>query len=369
MLCGLQKSIVWPLLAMTVIAGARFYEQTSTAKISTLTLENYGWQPLPKGQHGEWPGTSSRLVWFDHEDRVLVGFSARESTDLATRDRPGLSLHILRFTHDGKLDLSLVLPTKDYFANGLYLGPNDQVLARANESLQILIGENQDPQTLAWKVLASCSDNCRIHQSQSRRTLIISESQDGLGHSSAWPTADSSYTIIDLSVPAPAVLRTCSQIAFYAEIITDKFAYWPSYDTHNKMTVRLPFCDVDHPQELALGRGGILVPLNDDAFLLLGPMGKDSRGGVKLVGSDGRVKFRSELPKHDTPSHYAGDWAASDERGDRFAFTVETWRGGSRALDISGKKTARRVVVYSETGQELASVPVSTMYPVISTSP
>ena len=48
--------------------------------------------------------------------------------------------------------------------------------------------------------------------------------------------------------------------------------------------------------------------------------------------------------------------------GDRFAFTVETWRGGSRALDISSKRVARRVVVYTETDGQLATVPVNTNY-------
>ena len=116
------------------------------------------------------------------------------------------------------------------------------------------------------------------------------------------------------------------------------------------------------PKNYRWGGGGNPFALNDDAFLFLGLNNKGSRGEVKLVGSDGQVKFRRELPEHDTPSYYAGAWATSDERGDRFAFTVETWRGGSRALDISGKRIARRIVVYTDTGEELASIPVSTTY-------
>ncbi len=66
--------------------------------------------------------------------------------------------------------------------------------------------------------------------------------------------------------------------------------------------------------------------------------------------------------KDDVPQYYVGYWATSDERGDRFAFTVDTWRGGSRFFDISGKLVGRRIVVYDEKGHELASVPVSTAY-------
>ena len=193
-------------------ACSSIYAQTRPAKIAKFNLEGFGWQPLPKVHHGERPGTPSRLVWVDHKDRVLVGFTARESTDLATRERPGLSLHILRFTPEGKVDLSLVLPTKDYFANGLYLGSNDQIIARANDSLQMLIAENQGTQAPAWKVLAPCSVNCRIHESPSRRTLVVSESRDSLGRSAELPTTDSSYTTYDVSLPEPRAVQTCPVI-------------------------------------------------------------------------------------------------------------------------------------------------------------
>jgi hypothetical protein len=85
---------------------------------------------------------------------------------------------------------------------------------------------------------------------------------------------------------------------------------------------------------------------------------------VSNVALDGQVKFRQQMPKHDIalPSPFVTNRTTSDERGDRFAFLVETWRGGSRFLDISGNRVARRIVVYSEAGQELASIPVGTTY-------
>ncbi len=71
------------------------------------------------------------------------------------------------------------------------------------------------------------------------------------------------------------------------------------------------------------------------------------------------MRFLHELPKNDIPLHHGAAWVTADERGDRFAFIVDTWRGGSRFFDISGKLAASRVLVYTETGQELASVPVN----------
>lgn len=349
--------------AMLLFGGCSFaYAQSQAAKVMRFRLEDYGWRPLPKAQHGELPGTRSRRVAIDHKGRILVGFAARENGDLATREHPALSFHILRFSSEGKLDLSLAVPTKDYFSNGLYLGPNDQIFARANNAFQVLSEQNAaGTDGAAWRSLIPCSMNCWIHQSPSRRTLVISESKDSFGHGSVWPTNDSIYTVVDIS-SEPPLLRTCTKMAFYGEKITDKFAYWPNYERDDNRTVRFPFCDVDHFQELPWTGGGGFFPLSDDAFLLLGGESKNSPGEVILLGSDGRVKFRHEMPKHDTPQYSVGFWATSDERGGRFAFTVDTWRGGSRFFDISGKLVARRIVVYSETGQELASIPVSPMY-------
>lgn len=334
--------------------------QFQTAKIVKFKLEGYGWQPLPQrqpGQHGEHPGTPSHLISIDHDNRVLVGFSARENYNLASREHPGLSFHILRFTPEGKLDLSVVLPTKDYFTNGLYLGANDQILARANDILQVSLAAIKiADEDVAWRPLAPCPSDCYVGFSFSRRTIILRTSEKPFNFDNL------TYTVLDTSSSSPSVVETCSRMAFYAEKVTDKFAYWPNYGRDDNRTVRFPFCDVNSFQELPWTDGGGFFPLNDDAFLLLSS-DKDRRGVVKLVGRDGQVRFRRTMSgKDDVPQYYVGFWATSDECGDRFAFTVDTWRGGSPFFDISGKLVARRIVVYDEKGRELASVPVSTAY-------
>jgi hypothetical protein len=61
------------------------------------------------------------------------------------------------------------------------------------------------------------------------------------------------------------------------------------------------------------------------------------------------------MPKHD----FVTENVTIDETGDRFAFIVDTWRGGSSFLDISSKKVSRRMVVYTATGQQLATIPLN----------
>jgi len=335
-------------------AGSAVHAQSQTAKVMKFKLEDYGWQSLPKPQHGEWPRTRGQLIAIDHKGRVLVGFVAHENDKLATREHPGLTFHILTFGSEGKLEHSLLVPTKHFFNNGLYLGPNDQMFALADDTFQMFSEQNgAGAATEAWSSLVGCSATCQIQQSPSHQTLVIRESKDG--------TSGSIYTIIDTSSKPPS-LRTCAKMAFSGEIITDKFAYWPEYDRDDNQTVRFPFCDVNNFQELPFMRGFGFFPLNDDVFLQLGS-DKDRRGLIRLVGQDGKVRFQHTMSeKNDVPQYYVGYWATSNERGDRFAFTVDTWRGGSRFFDISGKLVARRIVVYDEKGNELASVPVSTAY-------
>jgi hypothetical protein len=331
------------------VACSSVYGQSQPAKVVKFNLEDYGWQRLPEEQPVEWVGTRSRLVSTDHEGRVLVGFVTRENQSLASREHHGLSFHILRFTREGKVDLSFILPTDNWFNNGFYLGPDDHIYARANSELQFLLGEpdasNASP---VWKTLASCSLNCLISESPSRRTLIVRELHG---------ISKYIYTILDVSSSMPRVAQSCAWIALDAETITDRFAY-QSTDGISVDARRWPLCDREHDIELPLDmRKGVIRPLSDEALLLLGT-GKERRG-VELIAANGQVKFRQEMPKHDIA---VPGPTRSDERGDRFAFTVETWRGGSRALDISGKRVGRRVVAYSENGQQLATVPVNPVY-------
>jgi hypothetical protein len=346
---------------VTLFACTSVRAQSQTGKISTFNLETYGWQPLPTNsseQPSEWPGGPSQQVSIDHKGRVLVGFTVRENYGLATRERPGLSFHILRFSSEGKVDLSFALPTKDYFTTGLYLGSSDQIIfARANDALQFLSEENGARREGAdWQTLAPCSAYCRISYSPSRATLILETLNKANENSNA------TYTIIDGSTFPPHIVQTCTRMAFHALKITDKFAYWDGVEGHEPFTRRFSFCDVDHPQELPLGWGGLVHVLNDDAFLRLAQDSKQLRGEIALVDSRGQVKFRHEMHKHEVPRYLAGYWVPSDEKGNRFACVADTRKGGSRFLDTSGKLVARRIVVFNDKGQELASIPVSTTY-------
>lgn len=319
------------------------YAQSEAAKVVKLNLVDYGWQPLPPRSAGEWQGTTGQLLTIDHKGRVLIGYIVRETEQLAKRGKPTLSFRIVRIKPDGKADLSFALPTNNWFSVGVYLDASDHILARANATLQVLSGGDQTPrEQRTWTPIATCTMNCDISQSPSRHTLIVQNpvSPDHF-----------TYTVLDTSSSDPQVIRTCSAMAFYAQRITDKFAYWPGSYGMEYWTRRYPLCDEDHPEELPLDQA-VDIALNDELLVFRGAADHKSVMGVITV--EGKIKFRLELPKGDRQGRATGD-----ERGDRFAIGIGTYRGGFAALDIPEKPVANRIVVLdSQSGRQLASVPI-----------
>lgn len=136
--------------------------------------------------------------------------------------------------------------------------------------------------------------------------------------------------------------------------ITDRFTYRTYYDEDDHLTVRYPFCEMEHYQELpGWGRGGMGYVLNDETLLKIGP------SLLKLVVADGRLKFYLQMPKHDYINYFE---LATDDALNRFAFEVYTVRGEHPNLDMGGHVVARRVLVLDETGRTVASIPVDTQY-------
>ncbi len=142
-------------------------------------------------------------------------------------------------------------------------------------------------------------------------------------------------------------------------LITDEFAYRLSYDKADYLTVRFPFCDVEHYEELPMwGRRSFGHVLDDETLLKFGvTLHKPAK--VELIGTDGQVKFSREMPKHDF-INYAK--IATDDRNHRFALMVNTDRGEHPSMDITGHLVARRVLVLNDAGEKVASILADSEY-------
>jgi len=237
--------------------------------------------------------TEAKLMRVDSTGRVLVGYPAREGNELAIRGNPRLLFHILRFTSDGKLDLSVSLPTDNIPHNAIFLDAHDHLLVVANGLLQMLTGDDEMPvQQRTWRVITSCSwpaEGCRVEQSPTRQQLFITKCPESN------PFCEiPGLTVYDTSLREPQSTKTCTRRGGRT---TDKFGYLSGWDK-GYYTRRYPLCGADTPQDLPV-HDAVCAVLNDSLFVVRS--GKDERL-LAVITEQGDTKFQLHLPKHDTPA-------------------------------------------------------------------
>jgi hypothetical protein len=343
---GLKAYNLWALLGILIWASQPVPAQSRTESTVVLNLGSYGWEAPGRRE------VSSPSIAVDHKGRILVGFTVRERAGLVTRRQPSLDFHIVRFSPDGKASLSLPsLPTNAAGRSGIYLSDTDQIIARANDSLELLQADDGDPQGGVWKILAPCMQQCLVEQSVTRHSLRLYT-----------PSADPPLTLIRLS-PQP-VLKRCGKAESLIESNDDRMQNDPrisdesAYSSLDGDAYRWPLCDYEHRVKMPLRIGGTWLVLNDQFFVSDTYSSREEAWRLEVVSSDGKAKFRPDMAKHE--SVIASQPIRSSERGDRIAVHIATLRGGNRRLDISAHATARRIAVYDiEAAKEVASIPAS----------
>lgn len=349
MFCGLKKHWASAILASLIWTSQPLFAQVSKDRppVTVLNLRTYGWQP-PEPREVTRPA-----IALDHLGRVLVGFIVEKRQGLVTRAQPSLDFRIIRFSHDGELDLSLSLPTNAAGRTGIYLSDKDQIIARANDSLFLSLEKpDANSEEFAWEPLARCALRCLVEQSNSRHTLLLYTAE-----------ADPP-TLIRLSKEPES--KRCGKDPRFIESIEDKVQNYPTsitddfaYSLGGGRAYRWPLCDYEQRVELPLSTHGRWKVLSDKVFLANQHNDRKNQSELEAISSDGQLKFRWGMAKHEAAETL---WVPirSSERGDRIAVDVLTLRGGNRTLDISSHVTARRIAVYdTEAGKEVASIPVS----------
>jgi hypothetical protein len=321
--------------------------ETSAAIVTDIKLEEFGWQQPLRERPGEIDSLSSQKVTIDSQGRVLASFTVRMvGEEFATRAKPRLSFRVVRFTADGKPDLSLTLPTNNWSGNGVYLDDRDQIIGRANDKVQILIAApKSDNDQSGWKDLAPCGPHCEVFQSLDRRTLYLD-------------TWDADPQIAILNTENPLDIKRCrSPRGVEPESVTDDLAYFnhdPGGPSKPRPVLyRWPLCDYTRKTELPVLGHSFVLAVSDDLFLL----------GHDLYGADGKLRIRIAAKLTENEVAGVSGIEGINENGERVALTATTWKGGHPALDIGAHLTAERVIIYDIVkGEQLASIPIHPLH-------
>jgi hypothetical protein len=324
------------------VGPRRSLAQNPPEKHESIDVKKYGWQPLPSRTSHEWAGRPERLLEIDHKGRILVGYTSRDRLELATRDNPTLSFHILSLNSDGSSGRSYELPTTRWFDNGLYLDSEDDLIVKANDVLQARKAESGDgSQKHDWKILRSCSMNCRVNESVNRNVFLLDDK-----------AANPALTFARVSDARLEILRQCPELPRYdTHSFDNKYAYYEGQPTPRTYALyRWPLCEYAHAKQFSLPASGRAIALNKRSIALV------DASGVQIVTSEGQLTFHWTMPKGDA----AINQVSSSEDGKRFALQIITFKGGSRLLDVNGRIVARRINIYdSETGISLAALPIA----------
>jgi hypothetical protein len=127
-----------PRIARRLLSNLTPLCAQSSQNVIQIKLEQFGWQRLPLPAQREEKPKEENLMRVDSQGRVSIGYPAREGVDLATGGNPKLLFQVLRFTSEGKLDLSVSVPTDSFSDNAVLVDAHDHVLVVADEMLQLL---------------------------------------------------------------------------------------------------------------------------------------------------------------------------------------------------------------------------------------
>jgi len=336
----LRNGSAWLFAALALIfAAPAFYPQSAPARVLRIQLAQYDWVQPPKYWNSEHVRTQQNRLTIDSQGRVLVSFTERGPSDeFAAQGHPSLRFRILRFDADGKLDLSLSLPTDNWWGNGIFLDPQGRIIAITDEKVQMSQLPVESGDQVAWKVLTVCGTNCKAYQSVDRRTLLLS------------------VTVFNYS--AFAIDGTVTQCAGAAPFgppdgISEHFMYRQDIGVPPQPLLVLSRQSICHPgQPVALPirtqAGGMVLPLNDNLY----------RFRQAIYRDDGTLVQKLNL-------HFAKD-EADDSSGivgvsqnlRRFIVLAVTKKGRHEWLDMPGHVTAERAFVYDAvTNQEIGSLP------------
>lgn len=315
-----------------------------SAQVKHVDLSKWGYRP-PENVSGEYfRELPAQLVSIGAEGEIAVSFVTRDRSGLATRSLPPLSLHILRLAQDAQLVSQELIPTPSWQDNGVWLGSNGNLLARAGDRL-LLLSANME------------------HLGQ-REGLVLNRN----GVRVFWqvlPLRDRTAVLVsgDLWPEKPVSLLSWDDLHRIKECMEDPYARIESVLDSSLLAMSGMAKGLNRTIQIKEICGGLLgsyswygdplgaTLIDKNAVLLAG-----NGYSVRLI-VDGKIRWTDAFDrKHDTVDGHV----EVDRRGSVLAIAVKTFSAGNRLLDISSHLKNIRIVVYeAATGRRLMEIPVT----------
>ncbi len=315
-------------------------------------LKEWGWERRP-ARHGYPEGSrvGGRHVDFDSAGNLVVGFVTRKgSVRLDTSESPALFWHVQAFDPEGQPAWQRETPTRSWYDNEVFTGDLGTQLLRMHNDLKLLSGsgelrfERPLPEGRGhWNILAPPSGRFFVVAGHRGIREIVVLSATDLKEVATCSVGD--HRVLN-SVSDRAGLFHYSDQTLVRRVEVGELCgpvLFASPETANE------------PEPLAL--------LDDSRVVSVGVTVKGPHGSAKptvALQAAGVERWRDSFdPTHENVSH-----VRVGGNGSVFAVLVQTYAGGSRALDRNGHRTKARVVLYrSEDGKRLMEVPIVPLPP------
>ena len=312
--------------------------------LSSINLEDHGWQHPTREQVKEMEYTQTRHIGFDDAGKVYVGFALKGGPKIL---KPGETNNLFRVLtvdpNKGAVTRELDFETQSRYRTGVDISANGSLIVTANDRVQF-IGEDGRPKavfglpapdlhTLGWGLFESASG----------KTLLAS-------------TTGSQGGFFFLNSETLSLESKCNQTSsqeYVPKTFTDLFKM-NDVELGNSLQFELmrgPLCG---KAETFWSVSGVYFEpiLLDDSTLLeihhRSPI-------IQVQRLSGQVLWTETWPKHFVPDLDNGVSKTRD--GSRFAIIFTEERGGLPALDISSRPVTSSIRVYdSLTGKLVSAV-------------
>jgi|SRR5579863_6002018 len=305
--------------------------QVSAQQHVRVDLRQWGYKSPETAESRFQTKLSSQTISVGPSGEIVAGFVTRDRTELARRDIPPLSLHVLRFAKNGKFLAQGAVPTPSWYENAVFEGSHDTLLIRAGTELYLF---SLKMERLADKDLPPTPNSGMIDW----KIRPLSDRDAFLLYN--YRKADTSVALLRWSDLRP--IKQCAydsnnQLLSVFKTNLLSFRHGGAKDPLRRTAEVSEICGPSRFTYSWEGDSTNAALVDDDTFILAG-----GSSSVSVVVGD-KVRWKDAF---DRKSDIVSSHVEVSADSQLLAIAVKRFAGGSRVLDVSRKLKTVRIIVY-----------------------